>query len=198
MRGKSLLILFALSAAGLLAIPSQTRAASPAIDALTDQPLNKYINFAGLRTRIDKIETVKSPDGRPILQKAGGTADGTGYIMVTVTLQNPSASDTIGIPGNLLGFELADGTQIDEIGPDGYFILPSLNDPPDSLHPKQHIQIVYVKTNWNGQDITKMFLKKNSGGGENDTGYTYARFQIPKGYVTQLDPVPTPSPSPEP
>ncbi len=193
-----LLMLSAFSAIGLLAIPHGARAASPAIEAMTDQQLNTYINFAGLRTRIDKIETVKSPDGRPILQKAGGTPDGTGYIMVTVSLQNPSATDLIGIPGNLLGFELADGTQIDEVGPDGFYILPSLNDSPDSLHPKQHIQVVYVKTNWNGQDITKMFLKVNSGGSENDTGYKYARFQIPKGYVTQLDPVATPAPSPEP
>ncbi len=92
---------------------------------------------------------------------------------------------------------VADGSQIDETGPDGYFLVPSLTDPPDTLHPKQHIQIVYVKTNWSWQDITKMFLKKNSGGSENDTGFAYARFQIPKGYVKQLDPVPTPAPTSE-
>jgi hypothetical protein len=165
---------------------------------LTDQPLNTYVNFAGVRTRIDSIETVKSADGRPILEKAGGTAEGTGYIMVTVTFQNPSASQTIDIPGNEFGFELFDGTQMDENLANGFFLLPSLKDVPDTLHPKQHIQAVYVITGWSGQDITKMFMRKNSGGFENDAGFLYARFQIPKGYVKALDPVPTPSPSPEP
>lgn len=195
MRLRSLLALLALSATGLLAVSYSARAASPAIDKLTDQPLNAYINFAGIRTRIDKIETVKSSDGRPILAKSNGTAEGTGYIMVTVSLQNPSASQDLAIPGNNLGFELLDGSQMDEAGSDGYFLVPSLSDPPDILHAKQHIQVVYVRTGWNGQDITKMFLKKNSGGSENDAGYTYARFQIPKGYVTQLNPAPTPAPS---
>jgi hypothetical protein len=194
---RTLPLLFGCTAIGLLlAVPHGARAASAAVDALTDQQLNTYINFAGLRTRIDKIETVKSADGRPVLAKSNGTADGTGYIMVTVTFQNPSASQEVGVPGNDIGFELADGSQIDEAGADGFFLVPSLTDPPGTLHPKQHIQVVYVKTNWNGQDITKMFLKKNSGGSENDAGYTYARFQIPKGYVTQLDPVATPSPEP--
>ena len=195
MRLRSVLALLALSATGLLAFSYSARAASPAIDKLTDQPLNTYINFAGIRTRIDKIETVKSADGRPILAKSNGTAEGTGYIMVTVSLQNPSAGQDLAIPGNNLGFELVDGSQMDETGSDGYFLVPSLSDPPEMLHAKQHIQVVYVRTGWNGQDITKMFLKKNSGGGENDAGYTYARFQIPKGYVTQLDPAPTPAPS---
>ena len=195
MRLRSLLALLALSAAVLLTVSYAARAASPAIEKLTDQPLNTYINFAGIRTRIDKIETVKSSDGRPILAKSNGTAEGTGYIMVTVTLQNPSASQDLDIPGNNLGFELFDGSQMDEALSDGYFLVPSLSDPPETLHSKQHIQVVYVRTGWNGQDITKMFLKKNSGGSGNDTGYTYARFQIPKGYVTQLDPVATPTPS---
>jgi hypothetical protein len=36
-----------------------------------------------MRTRIDKIETVAQPDGRPILQKFGGANQNDGYIMIT-------------------------------------------------------------------------------------------------------------------
>src|SRR5579884_829140 len=133
------------------------------IDKLTDKPLNTYVNFAGIETRIDKIETVASADGRPILQKAGGTNSGTGYIIVTVSMQNPSASNSIAIPGVSLGFELADGSQIDEAAPAGSYLVPSLSDLPDTLHPKQHVTVSYVVTNWNGQVLTKMFLKCSSG-----------------------------------
>lgn len=173
---------------------SPTRAAGN--PNITDLPLNKYVNFAGVLTRIDKIETVAQGDGRPILQKAGGP-DERGYIIVTVTMQNPSSKDDLSVPGNMLGFELADGSQIDETGADAFVLVPSLNDPPDTLHPKQHIQVAYLLKNWNGSPITKMFLRKNSGNEYNDAGYLYGRFQIPQGYVKALDPVPLPSPSPE-
>lgn len=186
---------FLAAAIAIIAAPLPTLA--DGIDKLTDKPLNQYVNFAGMRTRIDKIETVANGDGRPILQKAGGTNDGTGYIVVTVSMQNPSDSKSITIPGANFGFELADGTQIDEAGASGYFILPSLNEPPDALHPKQHVTLAYVITNWNGQPITKMFVKNNSGTDDNNTGYRYLRFQIPKDYVQVLSPVPTPQPTGE-
>jgi hypothetical protein len=182
-------------AAALLVSALPRPALADAIDKLTDKPLNTYVNFAGIRTRIDKIETVQSADGRPILQKAGGTNDGTGYIVVTVSMQNPSDEKTIAIPGAAFGFELADGSQIDEQAPNGSFLMPSLNDLPDALHPKQHVTLAYVITNWNGQPITKMFLKCSAGTEDNNTGFRYLRFQIPKGYVKQLDPVPTPQPT---
>jgi len=181
--------------ASLLFAGLATPVRADGIDKLTDKPLNTYFNFAGMRTRVDKIETVAQPDGRAILQKAGGPNGTNGYIIVTVDMQNPSGDKAIGIPGVNLGFELADGSQIDEEAPNGAFIAPSLNDPPDTLHPKQHVQLVYVITNWNGQPITKMFLKCNSGTEDNNAGFRYVRFQVPKSFVTPLQPVPTPQPT---
>jgi hypothetical protein len=50
------------------------------------------------------------------------------------------------------------------------------------------MQFTYVFGAWNGSAITKMFMKKNSGGTENDAGVTYARFQIPANYVQAISP----------
>lgn len=170
-------------------------AGADGITSIKDQQLNTYFNFAGVRFRIDKIETASHGDGRPIVQKAGDTPEGTGYIIVSVSLQNASGSNDISIPSPTFGFELADGSQIDERSAEGYTLVPSLTDPPDSLHPKQHVDVAYVFSNWNGQPITKMFVKNNGGTEDNNAGYLYVRFMVPKNYVQPLQLVPTPQPT---
>ena len=172
---------------GALALPQIAHAAG--IKKLTDVPLGKYFAFAGINVRVDKIETVERADGRKLIDKiSGGFDHDKGYIMVTVTVQNPSDSDSIDMPSTAIGFELADGTQIEEASPAGTFLASSFNDAPVSLHPKQHVQVVYALTEWNGQAPTKMFFHTNGGTELNDAGYQYVRFQLPKDYVKTLAP----------
>jgi hypothetical protein len=40
-----------------------------------------------------------------------------------------------------------------------------------------------------------MFLKNSAGTEDNNAGFRYVRFQVPKSFVTALQPVPTPQPS---
>jgi hypothetical protein len=143
------------------------------------------VPFAGLRVRVDKIETVAKVDGRPIVAKAQLAGSDGGYIMVTCSVQNPSSSEDVPFGENRLGFELVDGTQVDEAEPAATFIAPGLNDAPSTLHPKQHVQIVFVVSAWNGQPLTKMFLHNMN---EDAAGHTNLRFQIRPGYVKALDP----------
>jgi len=156
--------------------------------ALKDEPLGKYFFYSGLNVRIDAIQTNTKKDSNPVLKGAQDIADDKGYIVVKETMQNPSSSEDRGVPGNLFGFELQDGTQMDETAADAFYAGDSLIDPPGSLHPKQTMQFTYVFGAWNGSAITKMFMKKNSGGTENDAGVTYARFQIPANYVQAISP----------
>jgi hypothetical protein len=93
------------------------------------------VPFAGLRVRVDKIETVAKVDGRPIVAKAQLAGSDGGYIMVTCSVQNPSSSEDVPFGENRLGFELVDGTQVDEAEPAATFIAPGLNDAPSTLHP---------------------------------------------------------------
>lgn len=175
--------------ATVAAVAPAFAATAPTVNALTTQTLNKYFDFAGLRYRVDKIETVSTADARPIYVKAVGNSNpGKGYILVTMSIQNPSDTDDTDVTSNWLGFELGDGSQIDEGSPTGMYLASSLNDPPGSLHPKQHIQIVYIVTDWNGQPLTKMFMRNNGGTELNEPGYHHVRFMVPKGYVSELAP----------
>jgi hypothetical protein len=172
---------------GALVLPQSVHAEG--IKKLTTVPLGKYFPFAGMNVRVDKVETVEHADGRKIVDKISGGFDrGKGYILVTLSVQNPGDSDDIDMPSTWVGFELADGTQIEEASPAGAFIASSLNDPPNSLHPKQHVQLVFALTDWNGEAPTKMFLFKNGGTGGNDAGYQHVRLLFPKDYVKVLAP----------
>jgi len=174
---------FAFALAGLgLSVTAFARA-----QAIKDEPLGKYFFFAGVNARVDAIQTNTKKDSNPVLKSAADIAEDKGYIVVKVTMQNPSASMDRGVPGNLFGFELQDETQISETGADAFYSGQSLTDPAiDTLHPKQTVQFTYVFGGWSGSAITKMFMKKNSGGDENSVGVQYARFQIPPNYVQTL------------
>jgi len=64
----------------------------------------------------------------------------------------------------------------------------------DTLHPKEHVTVRYVIVDWDGTPITKMFMERNSGNDSNSAGDQKDRFQIKKGDVSTLAPVPTPTP----
>ncbi len=188
MRIRAILAACVLALAGAaFALPQPADAAG--IKKLTTMQLGKYFPFAGMNVRVDKIETVAHADGRKLVDKIpGGFDHDKGYIMVTVTVQNPSDSDAIDMPQSEIGFELADGSQIEEGSPAGTFLASSYNDAPVTLHPKQHVQVVYALTEWSGQPLTKMFLHSGGGTELNDAGYLYVRFQLPQDYVKALAP----------
>lgn len=168
--------------AGALALPQPAQGAG--IKKLTTVPVGKYFPFAGMNVRVDSVETVERGDSRKIVEKIpGGFDHNKGYIMVTATVQNPSDSNSIDFPSLWIGFELEDGTQIEEASPAGTFLATSLRDAPSSLHPKQHVAVVFALVEWDGSAPTKMFFRENGGTEGNDAGYQYVRFQFPKDYV---------------
>lgn len=155
---------------------------------IKDATLNTTYRFAGIDLRVDKIETVVKGDKRPIAIKSEIGDRDDGYIVVTLSMQNPTSSEELCVPGQALGFELKDGTQIDQTAPPFAYIAPSLADVPGKLHPKQRINVVYVFDRWNGQALTKMFVQRSSGCEGNNAGLGYLRFQLPPTAVTALEP----------
>ncbi len=155
---------------------------------IKDATLQTTYRFSGADLRVDKVETVVKGDSRPIAVKSGINEREDGYIMVTLSMQNPSASEDLCVPGPVLGFELKDGSQIDETNPPFAYVSPSLGEVPGNLHPKQRINLVYLFDRWSGQIPTKMFLKNNGGCEGNNRGLGYLRFQLPPSAVTALEP----------
>lgn len=153
-----------------------------------DAQLRTTYRFAGMDLRIDKIETVAKGDSRPIAVKSLINDRDDGYIMVSVSIQNSSPTEMRCVPGPNLGFELQDGSQIDENSPPFQYLVPSLAELPGKLHPKQRINLVYVIDRWTGSAPTKMFFKQNSGCEENNSGLGSLRFQLAPGAVTALPP----------
>lgn len=177
---------FVIMCAALVAVSSP---ASADINMnMKDAALQTTYRFAGIDLRVDKIETVPKGDARTIAVKSSIDKQDDGYIMVTVSMQNPSSSAELCIPGPFLGFELKDGSQIDENAPPFEYLSPSLADVPSKLHPKQRIEMVYVFDRWSGQPLTKMFFERNSGCEENNAGLGYLRFQLSPTDVTALAP----------
>ena len=150
---------------------------SAADDTMVTKNLNTYFLYAGLNTRIDSIEVSKTHVDSPALKDMGENGDEPGFVVIHMTVQNPSGSEDRSIPGNVWGWETADGAQRDMSAADHEYAGASYVDEPSSLHPKQTIKLAYVFS-WNGQPLTKLFLKRNSGDGSNDSGAQYVRFEL--------------------
>jgi hypothetical protein len=178
----------AIALVAFLSIPAVSSADNP----VHDRTLGTWLNFAGLRMMIDSIQSVASPDGNTILSQVNTQDSDKGYLIITIDMQNPS-SDDIGMPGLQFGFELADGSQVNVTDPFGPYVGAGVTAAPDPLHPKQHLKVRYVAPNWPGTEITKMFMVSNGGGA--DSGDKNDRFQIKKGDIQVLTPVPTPTPT---
>jgi hypothetical protein len=146
-------------------------------DAMVDKPLGKYFLYGGVNARIDSIEVSKTKVDNPALKDAEDDSTNPGFVVIRMTVQNPTSNKDIAIPGSSWGWELADGTQRDMGAADHQYAGKSLVDVPDALHPKQTVQLTYVLA-WNGSSITKLFLKVSSGTEDNGTGAQYVRFQI--------------------
>src|ERR1700736_4986845 len=133
----------ALCSLGIAFVPTM------AADAIKDEQVGKYFLFAGLNTRVDRIETVAKPDGNPVLQNIGDWgayehSDTQGYLLVHMTSQNPSSSEDRGVnAGNCayyIGYELADGSQRNtDRGPDRVLMGKNNIEVQDGLqlHPKE-------------------------------------------------------------
>jgi hypothetical protein len=169
-------LIFALFAAPMMA---------PADDAMVDKPLGVYFLYAGVNARIDSIEVSKTRTNNPALKDMEDDSNAQGAVVIQMTVQNPSSNKDIAIPGSAWGWELADGSQRDMGGADHEYAGKSLVDIPDSLHPKQTLQLTYVFA-WNGSPITKLFLKRGSGTEDNVAGAQYVRFQIKPSDIKQL------------
>jgi hypothetical protein len=168
-------------------IPSVALADPP----IRDRALHQWFVFAGMRTQIDAIQSVASVDSNPILKSVSGQDDDKGYLIVTIEYQNPTSGEDRDIADVFFNFELLDGSKLDSSSSSVYgpFNANSGADGPRTLHPKQHVTVRYVVTNWPGTQITKMFFVVNGGNsGSNSTGDQNDRFAITKDDVTSLAP----------
>ncbi|MHB8147230.1 MAG: hypothetical protein ACYDGM_08245 [Vulcanimicrobiaceae bacterium] len=156
--------------------------ALPASSAITNAPLHKYFKAGVIQLRIDKIETYPGSAAQTVPVIAGQGLSGPGFVVVTATDQNPSSTDDTQVPHMEVGFELKDGSQMNEGTPDETNLPGSKVPAPTSLHPKQHMEFSWVISGWTGQPPTKMFLKV-----WNQSGYPGYWFRIqlhPKDVVT--------------
>jgi hypothetical protein len=175
--------------------------ASPAVllaedSTMHDRGLNQWFVFAGLRAKIDSIQSVAQADGNKILADANTQDPAKGYLIITMEYQNPTNSTDVSIPGIDFSFELSDGSTLDApaSGLYGPYVGSGTKVAADTLHPKEHFTVRYVIVDWDGTAITKMFMSRNSGDDSNSTGDQKDRFQIKKGDIGTLAPVPTPTP----
>jgi len=162
-------------------------------DTMHDRSLNQWFTFAGLRTRFDSIQSVAQADGNKILTDVSAEDLTKGYLIITIEYQNPTSGTDLPVPGINYSFELSDGSTFEGSASATYgpYVGDASKPAPDTLHPKEHIKVRYVIVGWDGTSITKMFVERNSG---DDTGDSNDRFEIKKGDITPLAPVPTPTP----
>lgn len=149
--------------------------------AIKNAPLHKYFTAGIIRLRIDKVETYPGSAAQSVPVIAGQGLSGPGFVVVTATAQNPSGTDQITVPHIEVGFELKDGSQMDETTPDAMNIPGGKVAAPTSLHPKQHEQFSWVISGWTGAAPTKLLLKVWDQSGY--PGYWY-RIQLPPKDVT--------------
>ena len=176
-------------------------AASPSVllaeDAtMHDRGLDQWFVFAGLRTKIDSIQSVAQADGNKILGDVNTQDPSKGYLILTIEYQNPTNSTDVSVPGINFSFELSDGSTLDGSASSIYgpYVGDGTKTAADTLHPKEHVKVRYVIVDWDGTAITKMFMERNSGDDSNASGDQKDRLQIGKSDVTPLAPVPTPTP----
>jgi len=176
-------------------------AASPSVllaeDAtMHDRGLDQWFVFAGLRTKIDSIQSVAQADGNKILGDVNTQDPSKGYLILTIEYQNPTNSTDVSVPGINFSFELSDGSTLDGSASSIYgpYVGDGTKTAADTLHPKEHVKVRYVIVDCDGTAVTKMFMERNSGDDSNSSGDQKDRFQIGKGDVTTLAPVPTPTP----
>jgi len=154
----------------------------PVLAAITNAPLHKYFAAGAVQLRIDKIQTYPGSSTTNVPVLAGQGLSGPGFVVVTATVQNPSGTDETAIPHMEVGFELKDGSQMNEGTPDATNLPGSKVAAPTSLHPKQHVQFSWVISDWTGSPPTKMFLKV-----WDQSGYPHFWFRLllqPKDVVT--------------
>ena len=161
-----------------------------------DRSLDQWFVFAGLRTKIDSIQSVALADGNKILTDVNTQDPAKGYLILTLEYQNPTNSTDVSVPGIDFSFELSDESTLNgpASGVYGPYVGTGTKQIADTLHPKEHVTVRYVIVDWDGTPITKMFMERNSGNDSNSAGDQKDRFQIKKGDVSTLAPVPTPTP----
>jgi hypothetical protein len=188
-------ISFVALTAALLAVATPAAVLSED-STMHDRSLDQWFVFAGLRTRIDSIQSVAQADGNKILADVNTQDPAKGYLILTLEYQNPTNSTDVSVPGINFSFELSDGSTLDAPASTVYgpYVGDGTKQVADTIHPKEHVTVRYVIVDWDGTAITKMFMERNSGDDSNSAGDQKDRFAIKKGDVGTLAPVPTPTP----
>lgn len=154
---------------------------------LVTKPINKPVLFPAWNyiLHIKSIEAHYPTGKPPFLGQGKGKMEDCpqGYILIIASLQNNNSSGSAWIPSLSLGFELADGSQMNGPSEAGTYIYPSYAQPAPSLYAKEHLNLVYVTCGWTGQPITKLVVANS------------IRFIVPKKFVKMHAAAPA-SPSP--
>ena len=160
--------------------------AARADDKMIDKTPGTTFLFGGVNVRIDAIETASSKIDNPALKDEQENTDSPGFVVIRVTMQNPTSGQDRVVPGINWGWEAADGTQRDMGAADQEYSGASLVQLPGELHPKQTIHATYVIGAYNNSPLTKLFMKRNSGNEYSDTGAQYVRFVLKPADLKQL------------
>ena len=95
--------------------PAPTNCAPHTNNQIVGEAIGQFFCFAGLNLRVDSVQTVDKADNSPLLTRNLTTQQDPdlGYIVVKVTMQNRSNSQSQTYPGNWLGFDFADGSKME-------------------------------------------------------------------------------------
>lgn len=172
------LALLAMLGVAALAVPAGAA-------SIKDAKLGTYVRYGDANIRIDKIERVAHVDGAPLAADAD-TGDGTtGYLIFSLSVQNPKASE-IFMPDFHIAEFLDDQSKVesDVAGP---FVGTGKRQAPGRLSPKESIKVRVVQFGIPAdRTLTKLILDPS------DTT-PQLRFAVTAADVSALPEVPRPS-----
>lgn len=174
-RSLALLVMLGVSA---LAVPAG--AAIPVKDA----KLGVYVRYSDANVRIDKIERVAHVDGAPLASEADVGDGTTGYLIFTLSVQNPTSAEIFMPAFNIVEF-LDDQSKIDS-DTAGPFVLSSKREAPGRLAPKESVKVRIVQFGIPAdRTLTKFIFDPNN-------GTPQLRFQPTAADIATLPEVPRP------
>jgi hypothetical protein len=95
--------------------------------AMVTEPVGQYFLYGGPNVRVDSIQTLAQQDDNPVLKSINGVNDSDkGFLIVHLSIQNPSSSDDRDVQGSDFSFEPQDGTQMNSTGPAAVYVGTSL------------------------------------------------------------------------
>ncbi|GAC1418849.1 MAG: hypothetical protein NVSMB64_28390 [Candidatus Velthaea sp.] len=153
-------------------------------DGIKDAKLNAYVRYGDANVRIDKIESARHVDGNPIVDPNMNADDGNGYLIVSLSVQNPGSAE-IFMPALSTILFLEDQSKVEGAEIRGPYVGAKTTEAPGRLSPKESIRVRYVVPSWPGTRVTKLVLDPNNGAPQ-------LRFQIGANDITPLAEIPRP------